>query len=52
MIEADTRFIIDNNLVNKGWVLDINNPKKNVFFENDILRIIDNPKLKKLKKTS
>lgn len=50
MIEQDTRFIIDNNLVNKSWILDINNPKKNVFFESDILRIIDNPKLKKLKK--
>lgn len=50
MIEQDTRFIIDNNLVNKNWVLDINNPQKNVFFESDILRIIDNPKLKKLKK--
>lgn len=50
MIEQDTRFIIDSNLINKGWILDINNPKKNVFFENDILRIIDNPKLKKQKK--
>ncbi len=50
MVEQDTRFIIDNNLVNKNWILDINNPQKNVFFESDILRIIDNPKLKKLKK--
>lgn len=50
MIEQDTRFIIDNNLTNKKWILDINNPDKNVFFESDILRIIDNPKLKKCKK--
>lgn len=49
-IEQDTRFIIDSNLVNKGWILDINNPQKNVFFESDILRIINNPKLKKSKK--
>ena len=49
MIEQDTRYIIDSNLSNKGWILDINNPKKNVFFETDILRIIDNPKLKKSK---
>jgi type I restriction enzyme M protein len=50
MIEQDTRFIIDNNLINKGWVLDINNPSKNVFFESDILRILDNEELKKCKK--
>lgn len=50
MIEQDTRFIIDNNLINKNWILDIKNPQKNVFFESDILRIIDNPKLRKLKK--
>lgn len=49
-IEQDTRFIIDSNLVNKGWILDISNPQKNVFFESDILRVINNPKLKKLKK--
>jgi type I restriction enzyme M protein len=50
MVEQDTRYIIDSNLTNKGWILDIYNPQKNVFFENDILRIIDNQKLKKLKK--
>jgi len=50
MIEQDTRFIIDNNLINKGWILDINNPSKNVFFETDISRIINNPKLKQAKK--
>ncbi|MDR0675767.1 MAG: N-6 DNA methylase [Elusimicrobiota bacterium] len=50
MIEQDTRFIIDNNLINKGWILDINDPLKNVFFENDILRIINDKKLKKLQK--
>lgn len=49
-IEQDTRFLIDNNLINKGWILDINNPKKNVFFESDILRIIENPLLKKTRK--
>ena len=49
-IEQDTRFIIDNNLVNKGWILDISNPQKNVFFEADILRVTDNPQLKKSKK--
>ncbi|ELX2274461.1 TPA: N-6 DNA methylase [Yersinia enterocolitica] len=50
VIEQDTRFIIDSNLTNKGWILDISNPGKNVFFESDILRIIDNPLLKKTKK--
>lgn len=50
VIEQDTRFIIDSNLTNKGWILDIGNPSKNVFFESDILRIIDNPLLKKTKK--
>lgn len=50
VIEQDTRFIIDSNLTNKGWILDISNPSKNVFFESDILRIIDNPLLKKTKK--
>jgi type I restriction enzyme M protein len=49
MIEQDTRYIIDSNLTNKGWILDINNPKKNVFFETDINRILDNPKLRKSK---
>lgn len=49
MIEQDTRYIIDSNLSNKGWILDINNPKKNVFFETDINRILDNPKLRKSK---
>lgn len=49
-IEQDTRYIIDSNLTNKGWILDINKPNKNVFFESDILRIFDNQKLKKLKK--
>jgi type I restriction enzyme M protein len=49
MIEQDTRYIIDSKLTNKGWILDINNPKKNVFFESDILRVFDNPKLKKLR---
>lgn len=50
LIEQDTRFIINNNLVNKGWVLDISNPSKNVFFESDILRIFENTKLKNSKK--
>lgn len=50
MIEQDTRYIIDSNLTNKGWVLDIQNPDKNVYFESDILRLIDNSKLKKSKK--
>ncbi len=49
MIEQDTRYIIDSNLSNKGWILDISNPKKNVFFETDINRILDNPKLRKSK---
>ncbi|MFT4967343.1 MAG: type I restriction enzyme M protein [Candidatus Deianiraeaceae bacterium] len=39
MIEQDTRYIIDTNLTNKHWILDINNPQKNVFFESDIDRI-------------
>ncbi|MCW9687987.1 N-6 DNA methylase [Proteus terrae] len=50
LIEQDTRFIINNNLVNKGWILDISNPSKNVFFESDILRIFENTKLKNSKK--
>jgi type I restriction enzyme M protein len=50
MIEQDTRFIIDSVLTNKGWILDINRKDKNVFFESDILRIVDNLKLKKSKK--
>lgn len=32
-IEADTRYIIDNNLKNKGWILDNSNPNCNVHFE-------------------
>lgn len=50
LIEQDTRFIINNNLVNKGWILDISNPSKNVFFESDILRVFENTKLKNSKK--
>lgn len=50
IIEADTRILIDNSLKNKGWILEIDNPDKNVFFESDINRIIDNKKLKKLRK--
>ncbi|GFN37206.1 type I restriction endonuclease [Tepidimicrobium xylanilyticum] len=33
VIEADARFIINNNLINKGWRLSPNDPKRNVFFE-------------------
>ena len=32
-MEADTRYIIDNNLKNKGWILDKSNPNCNVDFE-------------------
>lgn len=32
-MEADTRYIIDNNLKNKGWILDSSNPNCNVHFE-------------------
>ncbi|KCX71837.1 hypothetical protein J996_1400, partial [Acinetobacter baumannii 45075_10] len=46
-IEQDTRFIVNNNLINKGWILDIQDPNKNVFFESDILRIVNNEFLKK-----
>ncbi|ENY7831915.1 type I restriction endonuclease, partial [Acinetobacter baumannii] len=49
-IEQDTRFIVNNNLINKGWILDIQDPNKNVFFESDILRIVNNEFLKKSKK--
>jgi len=49
MIEQDTKHIIDTNLIKKNWILDINNPQKNVLFESDILRVFDSPKLKKLK---
>ena len=32
-MEANTRYIIDNNLKNKGWILDKSNPNCNVDFE-------------------
>jgi len=32
-MEADTRYIINNNLRNKGWILDKSNPNCNVDFE-------------------
>ncbi len=32
-IEADARYIIDNNLKNKGWILDKSDPRCNVDFE-------------------
>ena len=32
-MEANTRYIIDNNLKNKGWILDKSNPDCNVDFE-------------------
>jgi len=35
-MEADTRYIIDNNLRNKGWILDKSNPLCNVHFESPI----------------
>lgn len=41
-MEADTRYIIDNNLRNKGWILDTSDPRCNVHFEN--------PKDEKLRK--
>lgn len=41
-MEADTRYIINNNLRNKGWILDASNPKCNVHFES--------PKDKKLRR--
>ena len=40
-MEADTRYIINNNLKNKGWILDKSNPHCNVHFES--------PEEKKLK---
>ncbi|VCW44225.1 hypothetical protein BANRA_00519 [Acinetobacter baumannii] len=49
-IEQDTRFIVNNNLINKGWILDIQDPNK-MSFESDILRIVNNEFLKKSKKT-
>lgn len=41
-MEADTRYIIDNNLKNKGWIIDSSNPNCNVDLES--------PKDEKLKK--
>jgi len=32
-MEQDTRYIIDNNLRNKGWILDTSSPRCNVHFE-------------------
>src|SRR3989339_1472384 len=32
-MEADTRYIIDNNLKNKGWILDPSDPNCNVHLE-------------------
>lgn len=49
-VEADTRFIINNNLINKGWILDIKKPNRNVFFESGIFDIINNPKFRKTRK--
>ena len=49
-IEADTRWIIDNNLSNKKWVLNPNDKNRNVFFEGDIPNAELNKKLKKLGK--
>jgi type I restriction enzyme M protein len=33
MLERSTEVLIDNILVNKGWILDVNNKKKNVFHQ-------------------
>src|SRR3989344_4276316 len=41
-MEANTRYIIDNNLKNKGWILDKSNPNGNVDFESP-----KNPELRK-----
>ena len=49
-IEADTRWIIDNNLSNKKWVLNPNDKNRNVFFEGDIPNAELNKKLKQLGK--
>ena len=49
-IEADTRWIIDNNLSNKNWVLNPNDKNRNVFFEGDIPNAELNKKLKQLGK--
>ena len=44
-IEADTRWIIDNNLSNKHWILNPNDKNRNVFFEGDIPNVELNKKL-------
>lgn len=49
-IEADTRWIIDNNLSNKHWILNPNDKNRNVFFEGDIPNVELNKKLKQLGK--
>lgn len=41
-MEANTRYIINNNLKNKGWILDKSNPNCNVHFESP-----DNKELRK-----
>ncbi len=42
-IEQDTRFIVNNNLINKGWILDIRDIQTKMSFLNQIsLRIVNN----------
>lgn len=48
-IEQNTRHIIDNVLKNEGWILDIDDKEKNVFFETDILQIVGGKELKNSK---
>lgn len=48
-IEQNTRHIIDNILKNEGWILDITDKDKNVFFETDILKVIECDALKSSK---
>nr|QUV75662.1 hypothetical protein [Caulerpa lentillifera] len=38
-VEQNTRYIVDTILKNEGWILDINDQNKNVFFETDIFKI-------------
>ncbi len=50
MIESDVRYQIDRSLKAKGWVLDAQNNKRNVFFEESVKSQLARRSIKKLGK--
>lgn len=48
-VEENTRFIINSILTNKGWDLDPLSKNKNVYFEKDVLNVINGDTYEKLK---